>query len=89
MRTTTVSSFLTGLMSLSLAQAQTVVNITESNTADVDAGTGELGWGASGLSFGYSAGVGLNFSSGEYRVCVHKYYIASQMIFQNIPKEQY
>lgn len=63
MRATVFSSFLTGLMSLSLARA--AINVTESNSVDLDAGTGVLGWGASGISFGYSAGVGLNFSDGE------------------------
>lgn len=40
------------------------VNVTETNTVDLDAGAGELGWGASDLAYGYSAGCGLNFSSG-------------------------
>lgn len=68
MRTTIFSSTLLLLPSLARAQQETqerAINITENDTADLVAGTGNLGWGASGLAFGYSAGVGLNFSSGE------------------------
>lgn len=59
MRTTTLVSLLpiTGL-------AQAAINITKSEQVDLATGTGELGWGALGLAFGYSAGVGFNFSDG-------------------------
>jgi hypothetical protein len=46
-----------------LALAQTV-NITKTEDVDLASKTGELGWGADNLAFGYSAGAGLNFSSG-------------------------
>lgn len=47
-----------------LALAQTV-NITKTEDVDLESKTGELGWGADNLAFGYSAGAGLNFSSGK------------------------
>lgn len=40
------------------------VNVTKTERVDLGASTGELGWGASGLAFGYSAGCGLNFTTG-------------------------
>lgn len=46
-----------------LALAQTV-NITKTEDVNLASKTGELGWGADNLTFGYSAGAGLNFSSG-------------------------
>lgn len=59
MRASMVSSL--ALAPLALAQA---VNITKTEDVDLAAKTGELGWGADNLAFGYSAGAGLNFSSG-------------------------
>lgn len=41
------------------------INITTTNDVDLEAGTGDLGWGASGLPFGYSAGSGLDFDEGN------------------------
>lgn len=40
------------------------VEVTKTETVDLKAGTGELGWGAKGLPFGYEAGCGLNFTAG-------------------------
>ncbi|KAJ4386414.1 hypothetical protein N0V93_009309 [Gnomoniopsis smithogilvyi] len=41
------------------------INITETNEVDLANGTGNLGWGATDLPFGYSAGVGFNFAENE------------------------
>lgn len=60
MRAAFVSSL--ALAPLALAQA---VNITKTEDVDLAAKTGELGWGAENLAFGYSAGAGLNFSAGK------------------------
>lgn len=57
------ASFVSGLALAPLALAQ-AVNITKTEDVDLAAKTGELGWGADNLAFGYSAGAGLNFSSG-------------------------
>lgn len=38
------------------------INITETNEVDLANGKGNLGWGATDLPFGYSAGSGLNFA---------------------------
>lgn len=57
------TSFVSSLALAPLALAQTV-NITKTEDVDLAAKTGELGWGADNLAFGYSAGAGLNFSSG-------------------------
>lgn len=57
------ASFVSSLVLAPLALAQTV-NITKTEDVDLAAKTGELGWGADNLAFGYSAGAGLNFSSG-------------------------
>lgn len=59
------ASFVSGLALAPLALAQTV-NITKTEDVDLAAKTGELGWGADNLAFGYSAGAGLNFSSGMH-----------------------
>ena len=56
------ASFVSSLVLAPLALAQTV-NITKTEDVDLAAKTGELGWGADNLAFGYSAGAGLNFSS--------------------------
>lgn len=54
------SSLVIGLAPLSaLAQG---INITETNEVNLANGTGNLGWGATNLPFGYSAGVGFNFA---------------------------
>lgn len=57
------ASFVSSLALTAGALAQTV-NITKTEDVDLAAKTGELGWGADNLAFGYSAGAGLNFSSG-------------------------
>lgn len=57
------ASLVSGLALAPLALAQ-AVNITKTEDVDLAAKTGELGWGAANLAFGYSAGAGLNFSSG-------------------------
>lgn len=57
------ASFVSSLALAPLALAQTV-NITKTEDVDLASNTGELGWGADNLAFGYSAGAGLNFSSG-------------------------
>lgn len=44
---------------------QGAANITKTELVDTASDKAELGWGASGLAFGYSAGVGLNFSKSE------------------------
>lgn len=64
MRAAFVSSL--ALAPLALAQA---VNITKTEDVDLAAKTGELGWGAENLAFGYSAGAGLNFSAGKPSFC--------------------
>lgn len=66
MRATTLPHALLALASL----ASAAVNVTETNTVDLIAGKGDLGWGASGLAFGYSAGSGLNFDTGVFVCCV-------------------
>lgn len=53
-------------IALPVGLATAALNITETNDVDSATGVGELGWGASDLAFGYSAGVGLNFSSGIF-----------------------
>lgn len=56
------------ILTLAAGLAQLVagaINITTTNDVDLAAGTGALGWGASGLPFGYSAGCGLNFDEGR------------------------
>ncbi|KAG8166678.1 hypothetical protein KVR01_002367 [Diaporthe batatas] len=55
-------SLISSLVLPPLALAQTV-NITKTEDVDLASKTGELGWGADSLAFGYSAGAGLNFSS--------------------------
>lgn len=62
------ASFVSGLALAPLALAQ-AVNITKTEDVDLAAKTGELGWGADNLAFGYSAGAGLNFSSGMAPLC--------------------
>lgn len=57
------SSLIHSLVFAHLALAQTV-NITKTEDVNLASKTGELGWGADNLAFGYSAGAGLNFSSG-------------------------
>lgn len=57
------ASFVSSLALAPVALAQTI-NITKTEEVDLAAKTGELGWGADNLAFGYSAGAGLNFSSG-------------------------
>lgn len=52
------------------AVALAAINVTETNTVDLDAGAGELGWGASDLAYGYSAGCGLNFTAGMCVLCL-------------------
>lgn len=65
MRATSLLSGLAVSLSAVAPGAQAAINVTENNNVDLAAGTGDLGWGATGLSYGYSAGCGLNFSSGE------------------------
>lgn len=58
------SGLILGLAPLSaLAQG---INITETNDVNLANGTGNLGWGATNLPFGYSAGVGFNFAESMY-----------------------
>lgn len=60
------SSLILGLAPLSaLAQE---INITETNDVNLANGTGNLGWGATNLPFGYSAGVGFNFAESTYSI---------------------
>lgn len=64
MRSSLISSLVLAPLALApLALAQTV-NITKTEDVDLASKTGELGWGADNLAFRYSAGAGLNFSSG-------------------------
>lgn len=46
--------------------AQGSINITETNEVNLANGTGNLGWGATNLPFGYSAGVGFNFAESTF-----------------------
>lgn len=57
------ASVLSSLALAPLAIAQEV-SITKTEDVDLASKTGELGWGADNLAFGYSAGAGLNFTSG-------------------------
>lgn len=59
MRTTTALALLAAA-----GVSHAAVEVTKTETVDLDAGTGELGWGALGLPFGYQAGCGLNFTAG-------------------------
>lgn len=59
MRAALISSL--ALAPLALTQS---INITKTEDVDAEAKVGELGWGADNLAFGYSAGAGLNFSTG-------------------------
>ncbi|CAN8100349.1 unnamed protein product [Discula destructiva] len=60
MRVPLLAFALTGLAQ----SAAGLINITQSNDVNLANGTGTLGWGASNLPFGYSAGVGFNFDEG-------------------------
>lgn len=60
MRVTFVSTLL-----VAVGFTHAAVNVTKTETVDLVAGEGDLGWGASGLAYGYSAGCGLNFASGK------------------------
>lgn len=58
------SSLIFGLAPLSVLAQD--INITETNDVNLANGTGNLGWGATNLPFGYSAGVGFNFAESTY-----------------------
>lgn len=49
------------------ALASNSINITETKDVDLASNIGNLGWGATNLPFGYSAGVGFNFAESTYR----------------------
>lgn len=59
----TPSLLSTVLLLAPVALAQ--IEVTNTEEVDQASGVGNLGYGASGLAFGYSAGAGLNFTAGK------------------------